>query len=64
MGHYGLYGKLKAQQGKREALVAILLQAAELMRTAKGCHLYLVGKRCQRAEPHLGNRGMGQQGGS
>lgn len=40
---YGLHGKLVAKQGTGEDLVEILLEAARLMQTAKGCHLYAVG---------------------
>ncbi|MCB0567835.1 MAG: antibiotic biosynthesis monooxygenase [Phaeodactylibacter sp.] len=47
MNKYGLYGKLKAQAGKGDELAAILLQAAELVRTAKGCHIYIIGKDTQ-----------------
>ena len=47
MNKYGLYGKLKAQPGKGGKLAEILLQAAELMRSAKGCHLYVIGKEAQ-----------------
>ena len=41
---YGLHGKLQAAEGKGEQLASILLQAAELVSTAKGCHLYLVSE--------------------
>jgi quinol monooxygenase YgiN len=39
---YGLTGKLKALPGKRAELEAILLQAAEMVSKARGCHVYLV----------------------
>jgi quinol monooxygenase YgiN len=39
---YGLTGKLKALPGKRAELEAILLEAAEMVSKAKGCHVYLV----------------------
>lgn len=39
---YGLHGKLKAKAGQGEALAKILLEAAELMKTAPGCELYVV----------------------
>ncbi|WP_210465685.1 putative quinol monooxygenase [Rufibacter roseolus] len=42
MNKYGLYGKLTASAGNGEKLAAILLEAAQLVSTAKGCHLYLV----------------------
>lgn len=44
MNKYGLYGKLKARAGKGDELATLLLQAAELVRAAKGCHLYIVSK--------------------
>ena len=47
MNKYGLFGKLKAQPGKGDELAAILLQAAELVRHAKGCHIYIIGKDAQ-----------------
>jgi quinol monooxygenase YgiN len=42
MHKYGLFGTLKAQPGKGPELGVILLKAAALMETAKGCILYLV----------------------
>ncbi len=39
---YGLHGKLTAKEGKGRELAKILLKAAELMESAKGCHLYAV----------------------
>ncbi|MBO6795447.1 MAG: antibiotic biosynthesis monooxygenase [Balneolaceae bacterium] len=42
MNKYGLHGALKAKEGKAENLAKILLKAAEMISTAKGCHLYLV----------------------
>lgn len=39
---FGMYGKLVAQPGQRDALVAALLQAAEAMRHVPGCELYIV----------------------
>jgi quinol monooxygenase YgiN len=44
MRKYGLHGKLTATAGNGDKLAAILLSAAELVSTAKGCHLYLVSK--------------------
>ncbi len=40
---YGLHGKLVAQESKGKDLVKILLEASALMKTAKGCHLYVIG---------------------
>ncbi|MEM8896756.1 MAG: antibiotic biosynthesis monooxygenase [Bacteroidota bacterium] len=42
MPKYGLHGKLQALSGKGEELSRILLEASQLVSTAKGCHLYLV----------------------
>lgn len=41
---YGLHGKLRATQGNGPKLAEILLQAAELVGKAEGCHLYVVSK--------------------
>jgi len=37
-----MYGKIVAQPGQRDALVAVLLQAADGMRHVPGCELYIV----------------------
>lgn len=42
MNKYGLHGKLKANEGNRDKLASILLNASHLVSTAKGCHLYLI----------------------
>ena len=39
---YGLHGKLTAKEGKGKELSTILLEASELMESAKGCRLYAV----------------------
>ena len=39
---YGLMGKFVAQPDKRDALVKVLLNAAEAMRELDGLHLYVV----------------------
>ena len=44
MNKYGLHGKLTATAGNADQLAAILLEAAQLMATAKGCQLYVVSK--------------------
>lgn len=44
MNKYGLHGKLTATAGKGDKLASILLEAARLVSTAKGCHLYMVSK--------------------
>ena len=44
MNKYGLHGKLTATPGNADKLAAILLEAAKLVSTAKGCRLYMVSK--------------------
>ncbi|MBS2016324.1 MAG: antibiotic biosynthesis monooxygenase [Deltaproteobacteria bacterium] len=39
---FGLFGKMTAIDGKREALAANLLRAAELMADVPGCLVYVV----------------------
>lgn len=41
---YLLHGKLTAKSGHRDELAAILIQASELVSTAKGCRLYVIGR--------------------
>ena len=43
MNKYGLHGSLKAKEGQAEELAKILIKASELVSTAKGCQLYVVG---------------------
>lgn len=42
MNRLGLHGKVTAQPGQRDALVKVLLTAAELVGNAPGCELYYV----------------------
>ncbi len=42
MNKFAMYGKLTAHPGRRDALVQILLEAAELLGSAEGCALYIV----------------------
>lgn len=42
MSKFGLYGKITAQPGQRDGLVAGLLEAAALMQHVPGCELYIV----------------------
>jgi quinol monooxygenase YgiN len=42
MNKFGLIGKITAHEGKRDALVQILLEAADLMQSVEGCELYVV----------------------
>lgn len=44
MNKYGLHGKLTATAGNGEKLASILLEAARLVSTARGCRLYMVSK--------------------
>jgi quinol monooxygenase YgiN len=39
---FGLFGKVIAHAGQRDALVKVLLEAATLMETVEGCELYIV----------------------
>lgn len=41
---YGLSGSFTAKNKKGDELAAILEEAAELMKTAKGCLIYVVGQ--------------------
>ncbi len=43
LAQFGLIGRLVAQTGHRDALVAHLREGAELMESAPGCELYAVG---------------------
>ena len=40
---YGLHGHLTAKEGQATALAQILLEAAALLQSAEGCHLYAIG---------------------
>ena len=42
MSKFGLYGKFIVEEGKREAFVDILLEAAESMQDLDDCEIYLV----------------------
>ena len=42
MERFGMHGKIKAQEGQRDALAACLLEAARLMETLPGCETYIV----------------------
>ncbi len=39
---YGLFGKMRSHPGRRDALIAHLLHAADLLRDLDGCYLYIV----------------------
>lgn len=42
-GRFGVSGKFTAKPGQRDALLAILLEAADGMAGVKGCQVYIVG---------------------
>ncbi|HEX6606094.1 MAG TPA: putative quinol monooxygenase [Chloroflexia bacterium] len=42
MSNFGLYGKIVTQPGRRDELVAILLEAAAGMPDVPGCDLYII----------------------
>jgi quinol monooxygenase YgiN len=42
MSKFGLYGKIIAQPGQRDALVEVLLEAAAVLETPPGCELYII----------------------
>lgn len=44
MKKYLLHGKLKAKEGQGESLSSILLEAAQTLKSAKGCDVYAIGK--------------------
>ncbi|MCX2680036.1 antibiotic biosynthesis monooxygenase [Galbibacter sp. EGI 63066] len=44
MNKYLLHGKLTAKEGHAEELANILIEASQLVSTAKGCKLYVVSK--------------------
>jgi len=39
---YGLFGKMKSQAGKREDLLALLMQAASNAPAMPGCYVYII----------------------
>lgn len=39
---YGLFGKMRAQPGRRDDLIAHLLRAASLLHDLDGCYLYVI----------------------
>jgi quinol monooxygenase YgiN len=42
MDRFALHGKFVAQPGERDALVEVLLDAANLLEEVPACHLYIV----------------------
>lgn len=51
MSKFGLFGKFTVQEGERDNMVEILLEAAESMRNLKECDIYLVS--VSEGEPHI-----------
>ena len=47
---FGFFIKFHARHGQADQLESTLLEAAELMRKARGCHLYLVCR--DKNDPH------------
>jgi quinol monooxygenase YgiN len=39
---FGLYAQIRTQAGQRDALVAVLLEAAAVLQHVSGCQLYIV----------------------
>lgn len=39
---FGLFGKITAQPGQRDALMEILVQGTQVLQDVKGCYLYIV----------------------
>ncbi|MFJ7744578.1 putative quinol monooxygenase [Peribacillus sp. NPDC097295] len=50
MSKFGLFGKFIVQEGERDNMVDILLEAAESMRNLEKCEIYLVS--VSEGEPH------------
>jgi len=42
MEKFGIYGKLTAQPGQRDALAELLMEAASAIEAAEGCDLYII----------------------
>lgn len=42
MSRFGMHAKIRSQVGQRDALVAVLLDAAAALQQVPGCQLYLV----------------------
>lgn len=42
MDRFGMYGKVMAKAGQRDALVEFLLEAARLLTALPGCEIYIV----------------------
>ncbi len=47
---YGLTGTFTAITGKGNELAAILKEAADLMKSAKGCRIYIVGQQADNTD--------------
>jgi quinol monooxygenase YgiN len=42
MNTFGLYSKIRAQAGQRDALIAVLLEGANVLQQDAACYLYIV----------------------
>ena len=42
MDRFGMFGKILAKEGQRDALVEILLEAARLLSPLPGCEIYVI----------------------
>lgn len=50
MNKYFLHGKLTAKPGEGDNLTQILLQAAQKVKSAKGCRLYIINRDSDHAD--------------
>ncbi|MCW2962216.1 MAG: antibiotic biosynthesis monooxygenase [Thermoleophilia bacterium] len=42
MARFGMHGKLTAKEGHREQLILVLMETADLLRSAEGCEIYVI----------------------
>jgi len=42
MDRFGMYGKILAKSGQRDALVEVLIEASRLLAPLPGCDVYIV----------------------
>ena len=50
MDRFGMFGKIIAKEGQRNALVEHLLEAARLMNDLPGCEIYVVSRATEEPE--------------
>lgn len=41
---YGLFGKMRAQEGQREALIGHLMDGLTALRNLEGCYIYVISR--------------------